>query len=224
MKLPHRVAHVLASAADGFGDFSILLARIRRGQLLMHVHPGEAIYIAGGAGRFWLEGIPYVLEEGVAGFTPPSLWHSFESTTDDELVILGVVCPGVIVGRYEELPPIFEPSGRIASVDHLHHRVDAGGSLSTPLVLPLVDDAALAPLVTTRLLRLPDGSSLRRPARTGVRAWVVVSGAGRLEASESVAGPLRQWDTIVVRAGGAAHISGDAGLAVVEIELRVEGS
>lgn len=220
VELPHRTAHVLVAPTDGFGDFSLLLARIRPGRLLMHRHPGEAIFIASGEGRFWLEGLSYLLAPGVAGFTPADLWHSFENTAEHELVILGCVCPGVVVGRYEEAEPIFVPSGRIASVAHLTRRVFVEHVLEQPAVMPLVDDAALSPFVSTRLLRIPARGRIERSA-PALTAWVVVAGTGRV--GGPLQGDLNRWDHLLSPKGGSVRLeaSGQGPLAVVEVGITL---
>jgi hypothetical protein len=183
------------------------------------VHPGEAIYIARGSGRFWLEGVPYDLKPGVAGFTPSYLWHSFGNLGDQILEILGVVCPGVELGKYQERPQMTTASGALTSVDHLHRQVSLEVP-SAPDVKPLIDDRSLSPFVVTTLLTVPPNTEIKRPSSAPVQAWVVIDGSGQADGPAELAGDLATWDILLFQGSESLRFrSGEDALRIVEIKL-----
>lgn len=216
--LTGRTVWTLSNASDGFGEATISLARIATGSMNAHAHSpgGEFMFVAGGGGRIWIEGIPLRLSRGSSSFIPAGLLHNAENTRADDLLILGVTAPGVIPGSYPEFPPLFTPTGRIA-------RVEAFVCAASP-------DTAPEGATALRLDPSTEGLSVRvrlvivRPAATVAligrmdRAWVAVRGTGKLACGERGTHLVGRHATCLAGPGTSVVISaGHAGLTLLEV-------
>jgi quercetin dioxygenase-like cupin family protein len=222
--LPGRVAHVVAGPEDGVGDLSVSLAMIAPGRMNSHRHwpAGEAMYAAAGHGRVWIEGLAVELQPGTAAFAPPCLLHNAENSGTDDLVIVGAFCPAAIPGSYVETPPIFEPTGLLHSVEHLHRSVPLESLGDTTVsVIPLISDLELSPHVSMRLVRVAAGEDYHVDVSSRARVRVVTNGSGSLRTLQK-SSRLTLWSTIIAADTQLDIESGRSGLSMVEIEPHLD--
>lgn len=222
--LPGRVAHVMVDAEDGVGDLSVSLAMIAPGRMNSHRHwpAGEAMYAAEGHGRIWIEGLAVELQPGTAAFAPPCLLHNAENSGTYDLVIVGAFCPAAIPGSYVEMPPIFEPTGVLGSIDHLCTSAPLEALGDTPVsVIPLISDPELSPHVSMQLVRAGAGERYHVDVSSRVRVRVVTNGSGSLRAPHG-SSKLTLWTTIIAADTQLDIEAGRSGLSLVEIEPHLD--
>ena len=218
--LTGRRVWLLASDADQLGDIVISVAKIFPGSMNAHAHApgGEFMYVTAGQGWFWIEGIPLPLSKGTAVYTAPGLLHNAENTGIDELVVVGVMVPGMAPGSYPESPPLFEPTGRISSVDRLscsRHPTHHGSGV----VITNLRAHSDVPMTFTNIIDLPARSSIRRGARTAC-FWTVLSGNGSVEFLTQGPLPIEPMTTVLAPAGNSSvFASGDRPLQLLEVAL-----
>lgn len=226
-QLPHRTVQLLTTPEDGSGPLTIVIARFAPGIAQGHVHwpGGEALYVVSGKGRLRVEGIPFPLEAGIGAFTPPCIEHHVENDLNTDMVLVGAFCPAAIPGSYPDYPPRLEPTGKIASVDHIYRRADPAARVAAghPSIQAVVDDRSLSPHTTLRLVRLAPGDTMSRGVVPITRAWLVLEGTAHLLSPETVGGPLRPWDVVVAPPGMGLRVKArDATLAVLEIDAHLD--
>jgi mannose-6-phosphate isomerase-like protein (cupin superfamily) len=218
--LTGRSVWLLASDADGLGDIVISVAKIRPGSMNAHAHSpgGEFMYVTAGEGRFWIEGIPLPLSEGAAVCAAPGLLHNAENTGTEELVVVGVMAPGMAPGSYPESPPLFEPTGRISSVEQFscsRNATDYGSGV----VITALDPHSDVQATVTNLIDLPAGSSVRRDMSIPC-FWTVLSGEGSVTFLARGSQPIRSMTTVLGPAGSSGvFASRDYALRLLEVAL-----
>jgi mannose-6-phosphate isomerase-like protein (cupin superfamily) len=220
-ELTGRTVWTLANAADGFGDATISLARIKTGSMNAHAHTpgGEFMYVTGGHGRVWIEGVPQTLARGDTSFIPAGLLHNAENTRVSDLIIVGITAPGVIPGSYAEVPPIFAPTGKISDLGPVRCVTtrDAAPTGARALRLDPLTRDGLA--VDVRLVSVSPNVRVTFPSASN-RAWVVLGGTGRLECGTSTH-PLKRHSLLLAKARTATVVSaGSSGLSFLEVVHR----
>ena len=228
-QLPHRTVQMLTTPEDGSGPLSVVLARFAPGLAQGHVHwpGGEALYVVSGKGRLRVEGLPFPLEPGIGAFTPPCIEHHVENDLDTDMVLVGAFCPAAIPGSYPDRPPRLEPSGKLASVDHMYRRADSAArvALGRPSIQAVVEDRSLSPHTTMRLVRLAPQDTKSSEVVPFTRAWLVLEGTADLLSPRAVGGPLQPWDVVVAPPGiRLAAQARDALLALLEIDAHLDPS
>ena len=149
------------------------------------------MYISGGLGRLWIEGLPLPLSAGTAAVAPAGVLHNAENTGAGPLTVVGAFCPAAVPGSYAEEPPRFIPTGALDAVEHLGRRTARdranrrGATAAT--IEALVDDSALSPNIRLRAIRIREDAKLVRRAPRATLAWVVLRGRAELSAGAEVA-------------------------------------
>jgi mannose-6-phosphate isomerase-like protein (cupin superfamily) len=218
--LTGRSVWLLASEADRLGDIVITVAKIRPGSMNAHAHApgGEFMYVTAGQGRFWIEGIALPLSVGAAVYAAPGLLHNAENTGTDELVVVGVMAPGMAPGSYAESQPLFEPTGRIAGVDEFacsRHPTDHGSGV----VVTTLDVRSPDPMTQTNLIDLPARTSIRRGMPTAC-FWTVLGGDGTVSFPAEGPRPLDAMTEVLAPPGcSMVFASEDHPLQLLEVAL-----
>jgi quercetin dioxygenase-like cupin family protein len=229
VRLPGRSARVLVSPQDGVGDITVTVARIAPGRMNAHIHGpgGEAMYVAGGRGDLWVEGLPIPLREGTSAFAPPGVLHNAENFGARDLIVVGMFCPGAVPGSYAEQAPQFAPTGRLQLVDGLAREAGATSRANNQeelFVQRLIEDSALSPNIAMSRIRVPRGSRITRPPSRRTHAWVVLDGSGEVIAPTSIAGEVRRFDVVALPPGRALTlVARDRPLTLLEFAAHPEG-
>jgi quercetin dioxygenase-like cupin family protein len=184
---------VLATPADGIGDITVTVARVAPGRMNAHRHGpgGEVMYISGGLGRLWIEGLPLALSAGTAAVAPAGILHNAENIGVEPLTVVGVFCPAAVPGSYAEEPPRLTPTGAFDSVEHLGQRTARDRArrrrASEAAIVALVDDPVLSPNIRLRAIRIREDGRLARSAPHATLAWVVLRGRAEVTVGPEVA-------------------------------------
>lgn len=218
-ELAGRTVWTLSNERDGFGDATISLARIATGSMNAHAHwpGGEFMFVAGGRGRVWIEGISLGLERGSSSYIPPGLLHNAENTQAGDLVILGITAPGVVPGSYAEIPPLFTATGKIDSVEACSCSVspdEAPAGATAKRLIPSTDEGLS---VRVRLLTVAPKQTVGLGGPTD-RAWVSIGGAGTLACGENGTHRLGRYSVCLAGPGTRLYLTaGPIGLTLLEV-------
>lgn len=184
-----------------------------------HAHSpgGEFMFVAGGRGRIWIEGIPLRLDPGCSSFIPAGLLHNAENTQARDLLIIGVTAPGVIPGSYAEVPPLFTPTGRISGVETFAcaSAHDSAPHGATAVQLVPSTDKGLS--VAVRLVKV-DPLATVTVGGSMDRAWVAVRGVGMVACRDIAGHRISRYAIYSAGAGTAMTVTaGPSGVALLEV-------
>jgi quercetin dioxygenase-like cupin family protein len=216
---------VLATPADGIGDITVTVARVAPGRMNAHRHGpgGEVMYISGGLGRLWIEGLPLALSAGTAAVAPAGILHNAENIGTGPLTVVGVFCPAAVPGSYAEEPPRFIPTGALDSVEHLGRRTAGTRAqrrrATEATIEALVDDPVLSPNIRLRAIRIREDARFARRVPRATLAWVVLRGRAEVTTGSEVvlvgrhgliAAAPGETVTLVARGGGLTLLEFEA--------------
>ena len=169
------------------------------------------MYISGGLGRLWIEGLPLALSAGTTAVAPAGILHNAENIGAGPLTVVGVFCPAAVPGSYAEEPPRFIPTGVLDSVEHLGQRAARDrrrGSEAT--IEALVDDPSISPNIRLRAIRVREDAKLVRRAPRATLAWIVLRGRAEVAAEPEAAQASGHGVAQVGRHGLVAAAPGEA--------------
>lgn len=179
----------------------------------MHAHAhapgGEFMYVPSGAGRVWIEGLLVPLRRGTSVYVPPGLLHNAENPHRRDLVVVGVTSPGVVPGSYPDVPPLFQPSGRVESIESFVCPERREMSPSAATLVRLDPDPPGEIAVGIYRLDLAAGASVQQAA-AAARAFIITDGSALVLDSRGRSAKLRRFDTLLVPAGEACSITAGA--------------
>jgi len=176
------------------------------GETASHAHDGteEALYVVEGAGNITVESITHVVAPGNAVFIPAGSEHSYESTGDDALVIVGAMAPPIDPVAIRTVMPSLDLSAalRTSSIDE--------GSIRPTMMHEHGVKPTLMGERSFRVLVNPEVGCRQMTQFTGViptgraplhahpheEAVYILEGEGRLWIGDEPAGALRRGSVV----------------------------
>ncbi len=196
------------------------------GETASHAHEGaeEALYVLEGSGNITVESVTHVVEAGKAVFIPAGSEHSYESTGNNALVIVGAMAPPIDPATIRTVMPTIDLAASLRTSG-----IDEGSIRPT-----MMDEERVTPTLmgerSFRVLVNPEVGCRQMTQFTGViptgraplhahpheEAVYILEGEGRLWISDEPAGALRPG-SVVFFPIGVRHTLENTGRALMKV-------